>query len=732
MFIYQPNLLQLKKLVFQNTGIVYINKPEEETEDFIKELQDITSSTIISAYLFREHRMEQFTKEDWTLMFAQYACTYGYPTQSQLDMCDAMSAQTGKEIKVSNNDKVTLEPEIELTKYIVNIFESKIPLRDTQLKMIYSTPIEILVEAYGKAKFVIKESKNIVLTILFQEGGNDLVLFKTFDDILRFVVSNYGYDRDSKLPASETKLDKTILSKLDLKIPTAIRKVILGSINKLKVDDKSVAQVKKYQQFWKRIFQQLAYTSEKRMTNRFPFAFEVKERLYDKKNLHTDNSDIEYFRQHGDLGTAFSIELGNPGQMLRKLLSYIRYPMGTKYANKGNTLVRGVCKEDVKDLIEDTMFDSALSRTSPKLLLQMLQILQNKEIYDDRTEVKVYSGKHKAKYAEKAPLPGVNKEFATLVISKIKRVLSILLKERNESLGKVYLDLDKARIPVQFSGRLDTTDGMSGAYYPSGSEVDIKNIIAEKLKKDETLTINDIVVRAGLAWRGERSTDLDLNTTMVGDGKATRTLYFGHPTIKNQQGKVIGVSSGDITSCRKDTFSAELVDFMYQDTINEGYEKLVSSFNVYSGAQARELEVYFFVDVVTTKDITTQGKRITNYKLEDSVIAVRVNCKANLNVGFQFDLIKNIITVINKDIPSSQFTNICAKSKKSIDEIVGLNNIYINDIIKEFIEENQFVDDINEADTVITTNQYLIALPRLGKRVYNLAIKAEEAQELYM
>ena len=734
-FIYSPNLLELKKLAYQNTGIVYIDKPEEETEEFILELQSITSSTIISAYLFKEHGFKDFTSEDWKLMYAQYAYIYGYPTVEQVELFESTIFKLTNCMPTIASDKVTLEPEIKLNDYIKSIFESKIPLRDTQLKMLYATPIDMISKCYSEAKFTIKETKNIVLTVLFQNADDDVVLFKDFDSILRFVVSNYGYNRETKEPLSETKLDKTILSKTDLRLPTTIKKVMLGSINKVKLNDKAIEQLKKYQQFWKRIFQQLAYANESKMKKRFPNAFEVKEKLYDKKNLRTDNTEIEYFRKEGDLGTAFSIELGNPGQMLRRLLSYIRYPVGTKYANKGNTLECGSCKDDVTDLLNDTMFDFALQKTSPKLLLQMLQLLATKEIYAERTEVKVYSGKHRAKYSNKAPLPAVNKQFAELVVQKINKVLSVMLKERNESLGKVYLDLSTAKLPIQFSGRLDTTDAMSGGYYPSGSEIDIEAIIHEKLKKDDTLTIDDIVLRAGLAWRGKKSTDLDLSTTIIyGETNNIATLYYGTPVIcasmEYDDKHIIGVSSGDITRCGEKDFSAELIDFKYKDSKEVEVSKLLNSFNCYSGSKANDLEVYFFVEVVTTKDTVEQGSKITNYNMENADISVRVNCKEALFCGFVFDLNKDKIIVINKDIQYTQYSNIKSKSSSEINEIIGLNNIYLNDVLPSFIEPEQIVTEMSEADTIITTNQYLQQVD--GKKVYNLATKAEECQELYM
>lgn len=734
MFIYNPDLTKLQKLIYQNTGIVYLDKPEEETEEFIRELQSITSSPIVDAYIFRETGFRDFTSEDWSKMYLQYLCTYSNPTKAALARWNELAAKPQDlevlKLQVTEANKFTLEPEIKLLDYIVSIFESKIPLRDTQLKMIYCTPLNIMEAAYNKAKFGVKETNNIILTILFQEGGKDLVLFKSFDDIVRFIASNYSYNRDDYQPNEQTKLDKKILSKLDFNIPTSIKKVLLGSINKIKVNDKSTAELKKYQEFWKRIFQQLAYTSEKKMANRFPFAFEVKEKLYGK-TIHTDNSDIEFFRKAGDLGTAFSIELGNPGQMIRRLLSYLRYTKNKVYAKKeikNITKKRVRVEEDITELINDTMFDSALYRTSPKLLFKMLELLQNKEVYETRVKVSVYSNRVKVNYG--VPLPGVNKQFAKIVIEKINKVLPVILKERNEKLGKVFLDFSNAKLPIQFSGRLESSDAMSCAYYPKGSVIDLKHIIYNKLKKDESITIDNIVLRAGLAWRGKRSTDLDLSTLLLKDNKPTDQLYYGRPVLNNSKGEVIGVSSGDITSCSETVFSAELIDFKYTDVIREGYVKLANVFNTYSGSRASDLETYFFIEVITDKEMIRSREYIRNYDLSKSVIAVRANSQERSFAGFAIDLLTDELSVLSTDIASSELNNILnRKLEKSIIETLDINVIYLNDMLPLMIEPEQLVTSIEDADTVITTNQYFEAE---GKKIYNLATKAEECQELYM
>lgn len=723
-FIYSPSLLKLKQIVFKNSGIVYIDKPEEPTKEFIKELQEITSTGIISAFLFRDHRFEEYTADEWKLMYMQYAYTYGFATQFESAVLFEAIKDKGIDSSAisKSSDNVTIEPECNIQKLINQICESNIPLRENQLNVIYATPIEYLLEAFNSAKFVIKETKNIILTILFKNGSEDLQIFRDFDSIVRFIAANYAYDRKTKEPLSDTKLDKTILSNVDMKIPTSIKKSLLNSINKIKVNDKSVAQLKQYQQFWKRIFQQLAYAPEAKMTKRFPFAFEVKEKLYGK-TLHTDNTEIEAFRKAGDLGTAFSIELGNPGQMLRRLLSYLRYPNGTVYASDTSDK-KTKCLDDVKEVIEDSIFDSAIYRASPKLLLKMLELLKQEWIYQPCTLRKVNGGR--TRHYSKSELPAVNKEFAKTVVEKINKVLAVIKKEDNEKLGKVYLDLDKAKLPVQFSGRLDTTDAMSGAYYPSGSQIDLTNIIDNLLKKDETKTINDVVLRSGIAWRGE-STDLDLSTNVyTNSNNKAYDLFYGNNkmTINNE---IIGISSGDVTHCNKEQFSAELIDFKFQSAKDAGLIRLVNTLNTFSGKNGRELEAYFFIEVLTDFNSSLSGNRLTNYDMQNAVVAVKVNCDQNYYCGFEFNLETMTLNVINKDVPSSMYRNVSSFPQSPLDKN---NFIYINDILNMMIEPEQLVAEISDADTVITTNQFLQQID--GKKVYNLATKSEEAQELYM
>ena len=737
MMTYKPNLLELKKLVFGATGVVYLDSLAVN-QYFLEELESITKSKIIDGYLFRAPSMKDYKEEDWELMYAQYTCTYGYPTEEQLNLfyntlvesnIDAEVMSLHKKDAETSSPKVTIEPESKLQSYINSICGSLIPLRHNQLEMLYATPIEMLVAAFDQSKFVIKETKNIVLTIIFQNGSKELSLFKNLDDIVRFVVANYGYDRNRQTPVESTKLDKTILSRIDLKIPTSIKKVLLNQINNIKINDIQKAQLKKYQQFWKRIFQQLAYTSEKRMTNRFPNAFATKEILYGK-TIHTDNSDIEYFRRNGDLATAMSIELGNPGQLCRKLLSYIRYRTNMKYAS--NSILPTVCVDDVKEIISDTMFDSALFRASPKLLIKIIELLRTPDMLEDQKHRKVNG---KVRSYNSSPLPKVDDELALIVIEKIEKVLKALKQEDNKSLGKVYLDLSTAKLPVQFSGRLDTTSSISGAYYPSGSELNLKAMIDEKCKKNG-ITTDKIIIRTGLAWRGPNSTDLDLSSQFVLANDTSKQVYYPYHANKLViDDETVSISTGDITWCKIETFSAELIDTSYALVKKHGIKNMISMFNTYSGSKASQLEAYFFLEIINSddfldKEVVKKRTNTVNYNLSNSTFAVRANNDTGLFLGLSINFETDKVTILCKNGESNFAQNINSASIQKAISSVKQTCVYVDEILNLTIEPEQFVTEISDADTVITSNQFLKEIE--GKTVMNLSTSAEECQKLYM
>lgn len=741
------NLLKLQQLIYGATGKLFIKSISYA--EIMKEVIEIKSDSRVDGFILNNSfvsnkELTSYTADDWRLIYAQYQCTYGFPSEKDLELVNdhlinsslqnkdtfvpmdpSCSSQTDTIVHIFNPENS--EPNA-LVKYLAEIMSSKAVLRANQIEMLEIAPEEFLTKAFEIANFTINETRMIIVNMLVELNYQGK-LFSSPDDIVRFIYANYAVVRSDRSKPTDTKLNKTLLSKVDFDIPTSIRKKILNTLNQF--THFSVApQFKKYLQFWKRVFKQCSYTSEAKMAKRFPFAFDIKEKLY-KSTIKTENTDIEYFRSIGDLGTAFSIELNNPGQMLRKISSYVRYPIGSKYARKRALTNKDqyeksftVVKSDITEIIEDQMFDETLLMCNPKLLFQVLALLRNKTLHKAMSTKKC-NGKQISYLSQ--PLPGFDKRLTDIVIDKIKIALSAILQRRNSLLGKVYIDKSVENFPLQFSGRLDTATSMSGAYYPSGSKISLADIIANAKNP-----VENPIVRFGIAWKGE-SCDIDLSTSFIGD-KGKSQCYFGRPEFK-YDGELVAVSSGDITSCRKDIFSVEFIDLDYAKfkEINDrvkAVDTIYNSINCYSNIKFSELDCYFFLQVIDKSKRVIPGNRQVTIKLDECDFAVKLNDASRLCTGLMIDVDTDMITVINKSVEIDTYQSIMSFQDKCIEAIESKTGtqIFFNEALELAIDPEQIVDTIADANTVITGNQYHAFTDNI--KSLNIATNAEQLEDL--
>lgn len=744
----ERNLLKLQQLIYGATGKLFIKSISYS--EIMKEIIEIRSASIVDGFILNNSfvsnkELSAYTIDDWRLIYAQYQCTYGSPSEEDLELVndhiinssfqnkdtfvpkdESCSSKTDRIVHIFNHEDT--EPNA-LVKYLAEVMSSKAVLRANQIEMLQVTPEEFITKAFEIANFTINETRMMIVNMLVELNYQGK-LFSSPDDIVRFIYANYATIRSDKSKPTDTKLNKTLLSKVDFDIPTSMRKKILNTLNQF--THFSVApQFKKYLQFWKRVFKQCAYTSESKMTKRFPFAFDIKEKLY-KSTIKTENTDIEYFRSIGDLGTAFSIELNNPGQMLRKISSYVRYPIGAKYARKrasikneyGTTFT--VVKSDITEIIEDQMFDETLLMCNPKLLFQVLALLRNKTLHKAMSTKKC-NGKQVSYLSQ--PLPGFDKRLTDIVIDKIKIALSAILQRRNSVLGKVYIDKSVANFPLQLSGRLDTATSMSGAYYPSGSKISLGDIIANAKNP-----VEEPIVRFGIAWKGE-SCDIDLSTSFIGD-KNQFQCYFNNPQF-NYDGELVAVSSGDVTSCRKDIFSVEFIDLDYArfKEINnrlKAVDTIYNSINCFSNIKFSEMDCYFFFQVIDKSKRVTPGNRNVTIKLDECDFAIKLNDASRLCTGVMIDVDTDMITVINQAVAINYYQSIMHFQDKCIEAIesrIG-TQIFFNEVLELAIDPEQIVDTIVDASTVITGNQYDNFAFTDNTRLLNIATNAEQLEDL--
>lgn len=742
------NLLKLQQLIYGATGKLFIKSISYA--EIMKEVIEIKSASTVDGFILNDSfvsnkELSAYTIDDWRLIYAQYQCTYGYPSEEDLELVNDHIINSSFQNKYtfvpidpsysSNTDTIvhifnpeSTEPNA-LVKYLAEVMSFKAVLRANQIEMLEVAPEEFLTKAFEIANFTINETRMMIVNMLVELNYQGK-LFSSPDDIVRFIYANYAVVRADKSKPTDTKLNKTLLSKIDFDIPTSMRKKILNTLNQF--THFSVApQFKKYLQFWKRVFKQCSYTSEAKMTKRFPFAFNIKEKLY-KSTIKTENTDIEYFRSIGDLGTAFSIELNNPGQMLRRISSYVRYPIGAKYArkraeNKANEYAQSftVVKSDITEIIEDQMFDETLLMCNPKLLFQVLALLKNKTLHKAMS-VKKCNGKQ-VNYLSQ-PLPGFDKRLTDIVVDKIKIALSAILQRRNSVIGKVYIDKSVANFPLQFSGRLDTATSMSGAYYPSGSKISLEDIIANAKNP-----VEEPIVRFGIAWKGE-SCDIDLSTSFLGN-RSSKQCYFGMPEF-NYDGELVAVSSGDVTSCRRDIFSVEFIDLDYAKfkEINnrlKAFDTIYNSINCYSkNIKFSELDCYFFLQVIDKSKRVEKGNRNVSIKLDECDFAVKLNDASRLCTGLMIDVDTDMITVINKSVDIDSYQSIVHFQDRCIEAIeskVG-TQIFFNEALELAIDPEQIVDKVADANTVITGNQYHAFTDNI--KSLNIATNAEQLEDL--
>ena len=749
------NLFELQKLIYGATNTIHtLYSTTDTAEDRIKQINSVRDAFVIEGAILNKsfvetENLQDSTTEEKINILIQYLLTYTFCdhkaaqqfinenlTEEQFESAKKLfESREPDDVKkfILKENYQPLSEKNSIVKYLSDVMSSKAVLRDNQIEMFRVCPIDILALAFEKAEFTINETKMLIISMLADSDYKGQ-LFKSPDDIVRFIYNVFAFDRANKTATSLVQLNKIVLSKVDLKIPTKYRKKILQSLNEMALHQTAI-NMKKFLQFWKRIYAQLAYTKEAKMAKRFPRAFELKEKLYGK-TIHTDNSDIEYFRQLGDLGTAFAVELNNPGQMIRRLLSYLRYDIGDRYAHKSdgkNNPERPTVVSNIKDLLEDSMFDSALSRCSTKLLWQMLSILENKDTYEEKHYKKFSVCKKQIHY--NCPLPAVKKDLADIAIEKIEYVLDTMLKERNSNLQNIYIDKETVfdTIPIQYSGRLDENTSVSGEYLPSGSKISLERLVSNFLKKNKNLKDKDVIFRSGIAWKSTKSMDIDLSTMFVDKYNSVHNCYFGKPLLSTKEGKIIAVSSGDITYCNNSRYSVELLDIDYalaKENINMFYNVT----NIYSGTNFKETDMYFFIKVMPKSERINSKTSVYINDLADMDFAVKVNSAGTGYVGVAFEndpVVGPIIHIINKPLKFNYGQSVAGMHKTIIETAYQSGHIYYKKVLNTCFEKTQFVSDISKAEVIITGDKNFDDSLYPKAKVYNIATKAEEMNHLY-
>jgi len=407
----------------------------------------------------------------------------------------------------------------------------------------------------------------------------------------------------------------------------------------------------------------------------------------------------------GNYDRALLEELRNPGQMLRGLLQYLRYRTGDKLAKKLNVKVpkeatvftdllgkkaKGprTVQKDVHDVLNSAEFYDALLAVNTKLLWQVYGMVKksNERIFEPRSQKIV----NKTKIAYSTPLPGLDKELTKIARKRIKNAIKQIKREENSKLGNVYIDPDVANFPIQFSGRDDTSLSLSGQYLPTGSRIDLDQIIPDK-------DLSKSMLRIGLAWRGSSSCDIDLSMNVDDYG----AVYYGR-NVMERGGEIIAASSGDITSCSSEIFSTEFIDIDLEAFTKHGFSKMFNSAVIYSGSTFKSYECFWFMSVIKKKDRVSPGRKV-KMKLDEMDYAVQITEDAKTMIGLMFNIEEGYAEVANIPMKSGNYQNAAGMDTVMREAMEGLPpRQTIADALAMAVNKQQIVEDIEFADIIIS------------------------------
>lgn len=721
---------------------------KEFKEQFINLIDDNSKDGFILRKTFAEsEELTDYTEGEWQAILAQYAITYGWGDRYNAefnqdaekvlsDYVDSLDLDT-KNLITNTAEKVfSVGDAITLGEIIKNILESKTVLRAQQLKTLEETPKYILVEASKRANITIKETLVKVMKMLSTEKL-DFALLKTATDVLRFIVSAYA-----KKPI-EGQINKTLLKETRIRIPTSVRKMLLNNLE-LIAEKKAVVKRKtnissatiqskiagskylcedmfSYEDFWKIIAKYLRFENSKKMRAKYPLYTNAIDLLYDGDRSWTFNGRYSSAKESLDYAKAISVAKERPGFLLRNIIEFVRMTRGTKLPTKKGTkvpmenafqnaltgkstdLTSRIIKTDGIDYLVSEDFEKLLDKSAnTKLAWQLIEQLKNKELFKD-----IYKRNVQGVDIEySTPIPAVDKKIAKKVRKVILKSIKNKLRDRNSDVGKVFIDKDSYGYKLQYSGRDSTEISYAGEFLSPGTELNLLDLMKNK-------DIKMPLLRLGVMWKGKKSTDLDHSLTL-GNGQV---VYYGKPVMRSPSGKMLIVSSGDVTSCsmtKDGKFSTELLDIDLLSCKEANVKSMFSSFISFSGATTiGELECYVFFSIIDKSERVIEGNRVW-LDLAKQDYAVRIDPdnidKTGSYIGCSVDLVNNVIKVLSIPVKNDggHFSN-ARSNNVSFQEAIKnakVDGLTIGYALNKVFDKTQFTDCVDEADIIVSRKDY--------------------------
>lgn len=639
-------------VVFENLGEL-LKMDSNTIDNALDELITILGETQKDAWIFRKdfstkEELESYSITDYFAIYAQYSLTYGWSDeyrvlfghdpQSQLDRYFERFSNSKDSVRDLLNDstyqksarKITIHPASYLDELLTDTIGSNVPLSTYQKSLIEAVDRHTLANfVYRNEDLVIPigETKVFVLSKVFHLLRSDAVAAILDRHIKRAseVVQFFGvpFLQDGEQMNTET------LKRVRMNNNKTVRKQLLTVLNNIGVrNGVRGAQVLcedmfRHFNFWKRLDKHLRWHKNSIMRRRYPVYMEAMDLLYKDDRSWTFNGRYSGALVSGDFNTAAMVASEQPGFFMRNIINLMRMsetgaklPVKIDKEDTGKTVTIGA----EHFFLNNPRFVETVNKIPLKHLVQLHGMMRDKDNLLSPVESRVTNG---VPVSYSVPIPGVSEKVWESVLGTVFDTFKEKLLEVYDGRGRIFVDYSAEPYAYSSSGRKAVDTAFSSELLTSGSYIDL----------DDLNVGSDKVIRLGVIWRGKSSVDIDHSVMFSRKNAEVGTCYYGSPELKID-GKLVAVSSGDITSNHHEKFSCEFIDIDMDLCKEVGIDSIMSTIQNYGGGSISEVECYTFVKVIDRKDRVSSGSNDITVDLADTDYACSVSQNATGVIGF--------------------------------------------------------------------------------------------------
>lgn len=678
---------------------------------FQEEFELVIKSKTKEAFFLRKSfrqtfDLAEYTMEDKLAILAQYSLTYGW-AESYKNLTDEnpetiLSDYVGDSLDKestkfpSKQKEITIMYPTEYENYILSILESKIPLREHQKQIVES--IDFSSFNSREPVYAIKSTKALVQTCVYKQGETPFI--SSLDEMQRFILSNCQKEDNGEDYSGQ--ILKPMLKTFKFYMPTRMKKFILDWFNKKITESKMnnlVEIMYSNEQWWKRMFLHAHWCNEEKFNKRYPNVKLILNLLYNKDRHWTFNSRYTRSTSSGDYASAIEILSEKPGLLMRNLVMYCKYTKGVllpvkesknneeELSNNETHLTIPIEKKSKKIVVSDgsvwlkESLPDYLIKNKPtiKNIWQVIETLMQKDHEKEISEREV-QGKN-IKYS--TPIPAINIELRDEVVYILSNYIKSTNTKKNTKLGKIYLQPELKGVALQYSGATENSLSISGSYLSPGTII--------PLPETDMITF-------GVCWKdiGNGSADLDLSSSFIFRDKI-KTCYYGDPELKYED-EIIATSSGDITSCGTNMYSAEFIDIDLNLAEKYGVEKIFNAITSYRGGTVDKYDTHIFLSSTNKENRIIPGRKI-DIDLSKQDYAVKLNDEEKSYIGMSIDIKNRTMKALSIPLKSESYDNVRILLNKFSDQIenkpVPVNTLNALEIS---VSKSQMVDSAELSD----------------------------------